>query len=143
MAGNTKKFGFLRNPLSKSVWRMLQKGRFLVQNFFSKTLRKFSKRRVTTLNIFERLFKIISLRSKKIRVIRHVKQIIWKETYKSLDFWEIHSQSRFDCFGICDKKVYFLAQFFFQRLLENSLRVVWQCLIYLEGCLRSHLYTRK
>ena len=67
---------------------------FLAQNVFSKTLRKFSQLRATTLNIFERLFKIISLRSKKIRVIRHVKQIIWKETYKSLDFWKIHSQNR-------------------------------------------------
>ena len=38
---------------------------FFTQNFFSKALRKFCTRRMTTLNVFERLFKIISLRSKK------------------------------------------------------------------------------
>ena len=31
----------------------------------------------------------------------------------------------------------------FQRPLENFLRVVWQCLIYLKTCTRSYLYSRK
>ena len=134
------KVGFLKNPLSESVWHMLQKGRFLVKNFFSKALRKFSTHRVTTLNIFERLFKIISLRLKKIRVIWHAKQIIWKEIYKSLDFWKIHSQNPV---SIWFKNTYFQGKKFFQMVLKNFLSVVWQCLIYLEGCLRPYLYSRK
>ena len=39
--------------------------------FFSKVLRKFSRRRMTMFNISGSLSKIISLRSKKIRVIQH------------------------------------------------------------------------
>ena len=41
------------------------------------------------------------------------------------------------------KNTYFWSENFFQRLLENFLRVVWSCSIYLEGCPRSYLYTRK
>ena len=37
----------------------------------------------------------------------------------------------------------FSSEFFFQRLLENFLCVVWPCSIYLEGCLRPYLYARK
>ena len=83
---------------------------------------------------------IIYLHLKKIRVIRHVKQIIWKETYKSLDFWKIHSQNPV---SIWFKNTYFQGKKFFQMVLKNFLSVVWQCLIYLEGCLRPYLYSRK
>ena len=65
---------------------------------------------------------IISLRSKKIKVIRHVKQIIWKETYKSLDFWKIHSQN---LVSIWFKNTYFQGKIFFQMVLKNFLSVVW------------------
>ena len=41
------------------------------------------------------------------------------------------------------KNTYFWSENFFQRLLENFLRVVWSCSIYLEGCPRSYLYTGK
>ena len=50
---------------------------------------------------------------KKIRVTRHVKHIIWKETYKSLDFWEIHSQNPV---GIWFKNTYFWGEFFSKSL---------------------------
>ena len=86
---------------------------------FSKALRKFFARRVTTLNIFERLFMIISLRSKKIRVIRHVKQIIWKETCKSLDFWKIHSQNPVGIWFKKWQKYLFLKWKFFSKALRK------------------------
>ena len=58
---------------------------------------------------------------KKIRVIRHVKQIIRNEKYKSLDFWQIHSQNPV---GIWFESTYFWGKIFFQRVLKNFLRVV-------------------
>ena len=65
MEGNVQKFGFLRNPLSKSGWYMVQKYLFLRWIFFSKSLKKFSSRRIVTFNISGRFSKIISLLSKK------------------------------------------------------------------------------
>ena len=77
---------------------------------------------------------IVFYDGKKIRTARHVKQIIWQETCKSLDFWDIHSRNRVG--ELCDfasNKAYFELKTFFQRLLENFLRVVWPCLIYWKG----------
>ena len=56
---------------------------------------------------------------KRIRVIRHVKRIIRQETYKSLDFWEIHSQN---LVGIWFKNTYFWGEFFSKSLKKFSSR---------------------
>ena len=60
---------------------------------------------------------------KKIRVIRHVKQIIWQETYKSLDFLKIHSQNRVrEVHGFGSKMSIFEANFFSNASRKFSMR---------------------
>ena len=60
---------------------------FFTQNFFSMVLRNFSVRRVTMFKLSERLSEHSLYPGKKIRNVRHVKQIIWQETRKSLHFY--------------------------------------------------------
>ena len=81
-------------------------------------------RRMIMFNIFGNLSSIISLRSKKkIRVIRHVKQIIWQETYKSLDFLKIHSQNRVgEVHGFGSKMPIFEENFFSNASRKFSMR---------------------
>ena len=102
------KHGFvLDQPDSESEFFKIQ--------IFSKALRKFSKRRMIMFNIFGNLSNIISLRSKKkIRVIRHVKQIIWQETYKSLDFWKSTLRIGLVKYRAMLQKCYFLKRIFFK-----------------------------
>ena len=70
---------------------------------------------------------------KKIRNIRHVKQIMWQETWKSLDFFEDQLQKwGWEAMGYPSKTPFFHPKLFFQKLLENFLCIVWLCSIYLK-----------
>ena len=112
------------NPLSESGCRNTWETPFFwLKTFFQRLLENFLSVVWSCSIYLETCLTSYLYARKKIRVIRHVKQIIWKETYKSLDFWKIHSQNRFD---VCYKKVGFWPKTFFQRLLENFLSVVWQ-----------------
>ena len=94
---------------------------FLTKNFFQRLLEIFLSVVWSCTIFLETCLTSYLYARKKIRVIRHVKQIIWKETYKSLDFWKIHSQNPV---GIWFKNTYFWGENFFQMVLKNFLRVV-------------------
>ena len=70
---------------------------------------------------------------KKIRNIRHVKQIIWQETWKSLDFWRSTSKMGLRSYGISFQKPHFFhSKLFFngsEKLFCTSydyVQVIWE-----------------
>ena len=124
----------------------IKKTHFFTRNFFWMDLRNFSMRRMTMFNWSERLSKHSSLcwSKKKIRNIRHVKQIIWQETWKSLDFWTSTSKMGLRSYGISFQKLHFFhSKLFFQWFWETFLYVVWLCSSYLRDCLNIVLYSGK
>ena len=134
--------------LSESGWWSIEicfkKAIFFTQNFYSKALRKFSMRRMTLFNISGRLSKIISLRSKKKSESYDTPNRLYvRKRSKSWDFEKFTFRIGLVKYRDMLQNAIFSSEFFFQRFLENFLRVVWPCSIYLEGCLRSYLYARK
>ena len=125
MAGNVKKFGFLKINFKNGVeklWAILPKKKhFFTQNFFSVALRNFSLCRMTMFKLSERLSKHSSLCWKKIRNVRHVKQIIWQETRKSLHFYFENGVEKL--WGYPSKTTILDSKLFFRKLLENFLFV--------------------
>ena len=81
---------------------------------------------------------------KKIRNIRHVKQLIWQGTWKSLDFWRSTSKMGLRSYGISFQTPHFFnSKLFFQWFWETFLYVVWLCSSYLRDCLNIVLYPGK
>ena len=84
MAGNVKKFGFLKNPLSELGWDMLEKCMFLKWKFFQMLLKNFL-RIVWPCSIYlEGCLRPYLYARKKIRVIRHVDQKILTKNHFTL-----------------------------------------------------------
>ena len=98
---------------------MLQKGYFFTQNFFSKALRKFSVRRMTTFNISGRLSKIISLRSKKNQShTTHQTDYMSGNVAKAV-ILKIHFQNRVGEVQTYASKCYFFKWIFFSKVLRK------------------------
>ena len=120
---------------------MLHKGLFFDSKLFKKTLRKFSTHCTKVFNILGRSSKIMSLHPKK-----NLCHITCQTNYMSGIFKRSgflrNSLSNWLGWHMLQKCMFFEWNAF-QRPLENFLRVVWQCLIYLKTCARSYLYARK
>ena len=77
------------NPLSESGCRNTWETPFFwLKTFFQRLLENFLSVVWSCSIYLETCLTSYLYARKKIRVIRHVKQIIWQETYKSLDFWK-------------------------------------------------------
>ena len=84
---------------------------------------------------------IVLYPGKKIRNVRHVKQIIWQETRKSLHFYFENGVEKL--WGYPSKTTILDSKLFFRKLLENFLFVAWPCLIYLKDAPNIVLYVNK
>ena len=113
-AGNVKKFGFLKVNFKNGVeklWVILPKTPFFHSKLFFHWLWE-SFLCVVWLrsNYLRDCLNIVLHVGKKIRNVRHVKQIIGQETWKSLDFWRSTSKMGLD---LSFKKLPFSTQNFF------------------------------
>ena len=146
MAGNVKKFGFLKINFKNGVeklWDILPKTPFFsLKTFFFQWFWETFLYVVWLCSSYLRdCLNIVLYPGKKIRNVRHVKQIIWQETRKSLHFYFENGVEKL--WGYPSKTTILDSKLFFRKLLENFLFVVWPCLIYLKGAPNIVLYVNK
>ena len=84
---------------------------------------------------------IVLYLGKKIRNVRHVKQIILQETRKSLHFYFENGVEKL--WGYPSKTTILESKLFFRKLLENFLFIARPCFIYLKGAPNIVLYVNK
>ena len=131
------------NPLSESGCRNTWETPFFwLKTFFQRLLENFLSVVWSCSIYLEACLTSYLYARKKSRVIRHVKQIIWQETYKSLDFWKIHSQNRVrEVHGFGSKMSIFEANFFSNASRKFSMRrmIMFNIFgsLYKTICLRS------
>ena len=145
MAGNVKKFGFLKINFKNGVeklWDILPKPPFFsLKTFFQWFWETFLYVVWLCSSYLRDCLNIVLYPGKKIRNVRHVKQIIWQETRKSLHFYFENGVEKL--WGYPSKTTILDSKLFFRKLLENFLFVAWPCLIYLKDAPNIVLYVNK
>ena len=145
MAGNVKKFGFLKINFKNGVeklWDILPKTPFFsLKTFFQWFWETFLYVVWLCSSYLRDCLNIVLYPGKKIRNVRHVKQIIWQETRKSLHFYFENGVEKL--WGYPSKTTILDSKLFFRKLLENFLFVAWPCLIYLKDAPNIVLYVNK
>ena len=126
----------------RSYGGILQKTPFSSQNFFfRKLLENFLFIVWPCFIYWKGVSNIVLYGIKKIRNVRHIKQIIWQETSKSLDFYVENGVEKL--WGYPSKNPIFDSKLFFRKLLENFLFIARPCFIYLKGAPNIVLYDNK